>query len=296
MAGCVVAPEDPEWASEHTDSTQEAWNSGAYNPVHQDMTRSAVDDANTYLKSVFYDRGKVVDGNIDTDCTNGYTTWSCGSLDDYYRQDPTDIPALHFMRRPTVSSKAGCEDSKAKILDAAVKALSAYHSGRTNDFNYWIGHATHIIQDSTATGHARRDSNDLHKLLKICVSGSPTPAGACTHSQGTDSDYASNGRTPEYHAGRKATLGFLKQAAILARLGITNASAIRTRLRVVLENRVGKYYDYEIGYDNSGYFNCSGLSDTDKYTPPPKTPTGICCEWNMSHKCILFVTPPQVCP
>jgi hypothetical protein len=66
------------------------------------------------------------------------------------------------------------------IRKATLTARDAFRAGQAELGHYWLGHATHTIQDSFSHAHARRNRHLHFDFSDICVYGTDTP-GICKH-------------------------------------------------------------------------------------------------------------------
>jgi len=156
------------------------FNSRSPNDVHEALVSDAISFMNKW-DTVRFDKENLNEGNDGTD-QNSYI------LIDYYRSaypylttfpeyagmnvTPESIPEAHFVRNTdpkspyTIrTSRAACERAKELIVKATTVAFIEFDSGYMNFYNFFLGHATHIIQDAFPTNHVSRGNRiDRHTL------------------------------------------------------------------------------------------------------------------------------------
>ncbi len=247
------------------------WSTDSRNPVHQDVFSEAFSHLGQTAQSQF-DKQETLKGNTATDGDeNALKGWYRGKgiyTDSFSRgMKLGSIPDLHFMRDSSnpylpwirYSSQTACEQSKARIIDITLEALAA-RPGNKSWFSYLIGHAAHIIADSTCSEHSKRSGPELKRLTAVCTGiNDPTPPGGCQHGgseEGLDNgdvDWGINGRSLQFHAARKATIGYLDKVASLVgrRAG---AQTIKEELSTLFNESRDEF---------SGYLNCSSLPSQD---------------------------------
>lgn len=251
---------------------------------HEDITRYGVQHANEQLAAItgaadFFpvpakgvagaDTGNnIVRGNFETDFPQkkfldfyeaenrvpgiGWIAW----------HESPRLQHLHALRnRPdavTVDAFAGCQQSTKAIGTAMKKALEQLRLDQASaDGQHWLGHATHIIQDSFSPAHVVRDGK---QLLDHCTYGARSE-GVCYHEESDERDriwkqdggsceFDPNQRNwacliPEAKAAAMATAGFL---ALAGRLALEPDAPVDSTLRAWMH---GDDKSYE-----GGYFDC----------------------------------------
>jgi hypothetical protein len=168
---------------------------------HEDVLRFGTDFANDLLTGEvgtygFYPR--IYSGEDCVTSTNplvlgnGATDFPDDVIAAFYRADPDhwhDSPTLqdlHFLRNwvgadGVETPREACVGAQQRVIEATRKAGEAWRSGWTTDAYYWIGHATHILQDSFATPHTLRMGAYLRTLVDVCTYDRELP-GVCYHS------------------------------------------------------------------------------------------------------------------
>jgi hypothetical protein len=226
---------------------------------HEDITRYGVEHANAYLAATtgidtFFpvpekgvagsDSGnKIIRGNFETDFPEK-------KFLDFY-QSKSRLPLLRWMdwhESPTLQHLHGlrnrpdgehhqdqfatCRETTDAIATALDQALPLLRADRNSESGrHWLGHATHIIQDTFSKAHAIRSGENLKTLIDHCTYGVKDPA-ICYHNESDDRDkvweqdggsceFDTNNRNwscikPEAQAAALASAGFLALAGKLA--------------------------------------------------------------------------------
>ncbi len=156
---------------------------------HEDVLRFSIEFANTLLNSEYgipayyapVPYGEACDsshtilhGNCVTDSPDGIMTSYYGVSSGAWQTDGT-IMDLHFLRdyatKGVVGAKAACVKSRDRIINATHIAMDAWASGDRAGAEYWLGHATHIIQDSFSAAHTTRSGTLLRTIKDVCTYG-----------------------------------------------------------------------------------------------------------------------------
>ncbi len=156
---------------------------------HEDITRLAVDKANDALQGLIGQRPypKIAKGVAGVDTGNMMVRGNYESDFDtpkmraFHGMGAVDwhndgrIQHIHSLRdfddKNALSLRRSCETIRSSILQAARQAILSYQGGDVEDGRYWLGHATHTIQDSFSPVHTLR-SGDRRKVIEnICVYG-----------------------------------------------------------------------------------------------------------------------------
>ncbi len=166
---------------------------------HEDLTRIAVDRANNTLQNLLgykpypsiakgvagLDTGHpMVKGNYETDfpTTKMYQFHGMPSSVDWHNDGR--LQHLHSLRdypdRTPLGLRASCLAVRSSIVRAAHKAMGAFGEGDRDSGLYWLGHATHIIQDSFSPAHTPRTGEGRRVITDLCVYGLEWP-GICKH-------------------------------------------------------------------------------------------------------------------
>ena len=175
--------------SDRSMQAQEKWYS--MNPLdqHGKMTYDAKNAASGYGVTwdcsrkkyiFFYDyRGQLCDGNVATDDTtaSGNVAFFTALFGDRAHSQNH-----HFLRDGAEGLDTACTNAKADLYVGTVTALSWRAAGDDANFQRAIGVITHIIQDSFAPAHTRRDASSANysHLLDLCSIHEDVP-GACRH-------------------------------------------------------------------------------------------------------------------
>jgi hypothetical protein len=170
---------------------------------HEDITRMGVDLANTELELELGQRPfpNVLFGlnAVDTDnplvLGNYQSDFPTGKMRDFYNAQSADwhndggLQQIHSLRGSENgvyrNNYYSCEAQKRTIRTASYKALEAFRSGDRNEGLYWIGHATHVIQDSFSAAHVKREGR---RIVEFCSYGKEF-AGTCYHLSVDARDY-----------------------------------------------------------------------------------------------------------
>lgn len=170
---------------------------------HEDITRMAVDGANAELESEIGQRPfpNVLYGlnAVDTDnplvLGNYQSDFPSGKMLDFYNARDADwhndggLQQIHSLRGSENgvyrNNYYSCEAQRRTIRTASFKALEAFQTGDRDEGLYWIGHATHVIQDSFSEAHVQRDGR---RITEFCSYGKEFP-GICYHLSVDARDY-----------------------------------------------------------------------------------------------------------
>ncbi len=162
-------------------------------------------------------------------------------------------------------AKTSCLGGHARIQRATATALAAWDTDEARAL-FFVGHATHTLQDSFSRAHTRR-SADERDLVQICT-WEASAAGVCEHRNLWKQDFDPNDviwsnwlfcpyfkreracLKPGAEASVDVTAGFLVLVAELAATKVDHAAAA-ARIERFLSTR-----DESLG---SGYFSCSKL-------------------------------------
>lgn len=156
---------------------------------HEDITRFSIEFANSLLNSEFgiaqywapvpygeaCDSGHtLLHGNCVTDSPDSTMTSYYGVSSSNWQFDGR-IMDLHFLRdylgNGVYGSKASCIQSRDRIINATHVAMDKWAAGDRAGAEYWLGHATHIIQDSFSAAHTTRSGTLLRTLGDVCTYG-----------------------------------------------------------------------------------------------------------------------------
>jgi hypothetical protein len=243
---------------------------GAHAP-HRNLTRVAIDQARALLNAPIdlspYE-AQVCNGNLETDSSSndtvlarhyGADTFNSGSMQHlHFNRDWVSQSSMRWVQ----SARDTCVQARERIIAATTRAINQWRSNRREQAAYWLGHATHTIQDSFARAHTMRDGG--WRLQNVCSwELRYTPPGVCDHGSIRDGDKAWNSSpdscaSNDYNcvygrmrdnaqAATRASAGYL---ALATRL-ITNPGLIpRTELELLL-NATTAY---------GGHMSCSLLS------------------------------------
>jgi hypothetical protein len=275
ISGCNAPP-----VHEHGETEDEFTNGGGPLRGHEDVTRFGIDYANILLQR----EGRVtrfpampsgescpsghpiMHGNCATDSGDSTMrdTYGAGWLD---WQTNANTQVLHFLRNHygtsgVIPARSTCVLSRERIIGATVRAMDSYRAGSPGWGMYWLGHATHIIQDSFSAAHTRRTGSALRSLVDIC-SYDREVAGVCYHGmvdirdrvwrdtlgcQLNPWDRSYSCLTTEAQRASLATAGYLRQVARYMEGGY------RDDLTALLN----AYFD-RADDDYTGYHDCRSL-------------------------------------
>jgi hypothetical protein len=226
---------------------------------------------------------KIVRGNFETDFPEK-------KFLDFY-QAKSQLPLLRWLdwhESPTLQHLHGlrnrpdgahfqdqfatCRDSTSAIATALNQALPLLRTDRNSESGqHWLGHATHIIQDTFSKAHAIRSGDGFKTLIDHCTYG-VKDAAICFHNESDDRDNIwdkgdssceldPNNRNwscfkPEAKAAAMASAGFLALAGKLALSPGLDASAM-----------IQDWFIGDPSLFESGYFDCRpmGMNLLDDY-------------------------------
>jgi len=149
--------------------------------------------------------------------------------------------------------------ARERIIVATEQAMLSYQNGDMNRFFYWIGHASHNVEDSFSPAHARRSGSQYKTLTDVCIYDMTVP-GVCTHAKIDTGDLiwstswacvfttARNYEClkPEAQGAVRATAGYFRTVANI----VKNGSDVRSALNAYFENSTDQY---------NGYHKCGSL-------------------------------------
>lgn len=184
-----------------------------------------------------------------------------------WHQDPRTQSA-HFLRAVTNPSRGiaepkskACQAGKERIITATLEARRNWASNRDLALVY-IGHATHIIQDSFSPAHVRRGGDSLRKITDICTYGTKVGDG-CYHDTISFDGDPTIADDYVWGCSRKEYL-CLKQEAKTA-VNVTEAYLVVVGTAMEKsETDTGIRRNLDVFFGDSsqngmGYFECSGL-------------------------------------
>jgi hypothetical protein len=196
--GCdpAMVDDDPATGERSAEFSQGA---GVYRG-HEDITRFAIERANAAIQSETGTAGffpTIPSGASCDDTTNPLMLGGCAT--DYpdsvmlAKYNTTagqwdlgpELQDLHFLRNYVGSdgvetAREACLGALGRIVTASGWAVTAWQSGDHDLGLYWMGHATHTIQDSFAPPHTDRSGTLLRKLDAVCSYGRQV-SGVCFH-------------------------------------------------------------------------------------------------------------------
>lgn len=166
---------------------------------HEDITRLAVDKANDALQGLIGQRpypkiakgvagmdtgNMMVRGNYESDFDSPKMRAFHGMAGDVDWHNDGRIQHIHSLRdfegKNVLSLRRACESIRSTILQAARRGIASYQAGDVEDGRYWLGHATHTIQDSFSPVHTKRSGPGRKEIKEICVYGIEA-SGICKH-------------------------------------------------------------------------------------------------------------------
>lgn len=166
---------------------------------HEDLTRLGIGHANEALRLILgyhpFPKVEIGASGIDTQhpmlLGNYETDFPTQKMYDFLGIDSSvdwhhegSLQYLHSLRNRTKSSYQGLRESclsiRQGIRRAAEKALESHQNGKLHDTLYWLGHGTHIVQDSFSRAHTSRTSLGNKKIVDICTYGEQVE-GSCHH-------------------------------------------------------------------------------------------------------------------
>ena len=300
---------DAEVPSEAIGVVQAPFTTG-YGPArgHEDVLRFGVEFANTLLYGETGVPGPFPSVEPGDDCLmsenplvlgNGATDFPDDPMTDFYDTDshtwhtsPT-LQNLHFLRNyvgdDVETAREACVGSERRILAATRRAGKSWRSGSSEDTFYWIGHATHILQDSFASPHTQRSGTGLRTLIDLCSYGREVP-GVCYHSsvalgdriwitslacELNPHDRSWDCLTPEAQAAAYATAGYLRIVGRWLAAGAIDE----------VEPALTTWFTGDAVDDYTGYLSCDALEGLssgaacgdDRVCDTGACVDGVCC-------------------
>jgi hypothetical protein len=253
--------------------SQQKWMTGA-GPArgHEDLTRLAVERANNALEAQLgfrpypaiaqgvagIDSGNsMIKGNFESD----FPSNRMQEFHDMPTDDSIDwhndgrIQHIHSLRNiiggQALSKQDSCKAIRANIINASRRAVDSYSAGAIEDGRYWLGHATHVIQDSFSNAHTTRSKDDGGRTISdICVYGASFD-GICQHSSFDSHDYVWRDKWSCRFNPNERDIDCLKNEAQNA-VHATAAYLVNAGETIF----TGKPLDESL----QGYFACEGLS------------------------------------
>ena len=183
-----------------------------------------------------------------------------------WQHDPK-LQNIHSLRNypdgQLQSARDACLGVRKLISDATAHALSLYQQRDHDQGFYFIGHATHTIQDSFSKAHGRRTGDDHRSLSEVCTFGREF-AGICYHGIGqlpydrvwfnTLSCALDPGvrnfdcLTDEAKSASRATAGYLYAVFLLL-----------SGRESLVDDVLARTFDHDASNSYSGYLGCDGL-------------------------------------
>lgn len=264
-----------------TDVSRPDWSQG-YQAArgHEDITRFAVERAHEWLGRVFYPKPRVGDegpssknplvrGNYDTDFAaetplGWFLDIETDSNSEY--QSLPEFQSLHFMRGfwggRVETLEEACAASRQRIVDLSVEALRLVGRGKREQAFYFLGAASHVIQDSFSEAHASRSPGG-RGVRDMCTYIEEFP-GVCVH---TRDDVLSKDRVWQVNAGCsldpsnrdwECLKGEAQRAATVSG-GYLAVMAAAIEGRYDLEDALNSFFDgFDHAMPSAGYFQCAG--------------------------------------
>ncbi|HYX32129.1 MAG TPA: hypothetical protein VE954_03380 [Oligoflexus sp.] len=252
---------------------------------HEDITRMGVDKANQQLESLLGQRpfpdilyglnaassdNPLVKGNFESDFPQAPIINFHNAAGADWHNDGR-LQHIHSLRGAENgiyrNNRSSCELQQQTIRTITTKAMDALHSGDRESGLYWVGHATHVIQDSFSAAHTDRRSTELQPegraIYEFCTYGTRFH-GICYHDtadlrdriwhDGLSCQIDPTNRSEECLRGEAkwavdATASYL---ALVGRLMAGNSDQ-ETLLQDFFTNA---------GVSGSGYFDCGKIPDS----------------------------------
>ncbi|MCX6129567.1 MAG: hypothetical protein NTX25_10950 [Proteobacteria bacterium] len=187
-------------ASDSHDETEIKFLTGA-GPTrgHEDITRLGANLANDRSEELLGQRpfpevlsgvdgalseNPLIKGNYETDFPSArmLAFYGAGADTDWHHDG--GLQQIHSLRAVENgqyrSNRASCLLQQKTIATATYKALDLLRSGDRDGGLYWLGHATHIIQDSFSAAHTQRLEPDGRRITEFCTYGRRI-RGICYH-------------------------------------------------------------------------------------------------------------------
>ena len=256
---------------------------------HSDLTRFAIPMANDSIYQRFgvrpyptFSMGASLKNSSNPILLgNGYTDVPSEEIRQFYNapkwvdwDDGDNLQSIHALRDYKSgyldSTYETCEKIKVNIKNASKKALELWSAGDTYRAFYYLGTATHTIQDSFSPIHNKRDSINGKKMLQTCVY-ERNILGVCNHSDIADGDYAWHSipicnffshPIRDYPCVKKEG-----KWAVLATAGYLQTMAGTFYEKGNLDKNLEGYFN-DRSQSKSGFFDCR---DAPKDTPKPRS-------------------------
>ncbi len=198
LGGCGTSEEETSETKWWVNFSATGTTSRVYTPGHEVLVRAAIEKANTAVGQNFYSpiipadidapeysQNGLIVGNFSTDRPDD-TAFGRQLRDLYHAptgwHEEPNIQSLHFLRDfkgdgDLTSGIDSCRASQAKIIGAVARADQLYRSGNRSSALQFLGHATHILQDSFSPEHTQREGLTI---LDLCSYGREKN-GVCKH-------------------------------------------------------------------------------------------------------------------
>jgi hypothetical protein len=265
---------------------------------HEDITRMAVDLANAELEMEIGQRPfpNVLYGlnAVDTDnplvLGNYQSDFPSGKMRDFYNAQSADwhndgaLQHIHSLRGAENgiyrNNYYSCEAQRRTIRTASFKALEAFQAGDRNEGLYWVGHATHVIQDSFSAAHVNRKGR---QIVEFCSYGREFP-GTCYHLSVDARDYVwhqgLNSCTMDPNRRDEDCLRDEAQWAVEATQGYLRIMGRLMSSPTTLDPHLNEYFS-NASIPGQGYFRCEDIPNypfaiTDVKTSSTYDPTDRC--------------------
>lgn len=285
IPACAVsteAPADPVDTTVTTD--QQAFTDGA-GPLrgHEDVLRFGIDYANALIAAETGATGfypSVASGDSCSGTTHPVLLGNCATdspdttMTSYYGVSPSSwqtapyLQELHFLRnyegsKGVEGANAACQGARSWIINATLLAMDAWQAGDRDQASYWLGHATHMVQDSFSAAHASRTGTLLRTITDVCSYGRKVN-GVCYHAlldtrdrvwrstwscQLDPTNRSWSCLTPQAQSAALATAGYLRVVARHVRSGFSTD----------LLSAMNTYFDGGAVDAYTSYFHCEQL-------------------------------------
>ncbi|MBC7661156.1 MAG: hypothetical protein H7249_15770 [Chitinophagaceae bacterium] len=162
---------------------------------HEDITRFAVDDANHALGYDYFPKISAVSagasthnpllkGNFESDYPSPKLRAFYSAPADVNWHNEGNLQAIHGLRGRIdgidETVREACQSHTKVLKNAALKGFNLILTGDKDEGLYWIGHATHIIQDAFSSAHETRTGENGIIILDYCTYGHRRE-NACFH-------------------------------------------------------------------------------------------------------------------
>lgn len=175
-----------------------------------------------------------------------------------------EVQNIHALRNygdvGVESIEKTCEGITQRIRGAVKRSLDELRSNRHQEVLFWLGHASHIVQDSFSQAHSKREGRDYKTITDYCTYGKEFE-GICFHGDGDEDRIWKSSFSCQWDPNDRNWACFKEEAkqAAYATFGLLEVfSKISERGEDVFDEEMNEYFAGNT-HPGFGFFNCNQI-------------------------------------